>query len=268
MALAVGPPRVGEDRPVAERPWAVFHRSVEAPDDHALRQRFGDNVVVSQGSRTSCQTRSTSRIAAMISSRVYVRSKQAAFLAVAAPDVRMAGQADNAGAAICSAAPSAPPASPEAGWIHMSRNSGRSRSSLPFETQFSATPPARHRFWLPVVANACRAIRNIASSMTACADAAMFMYSVVSMLSGSRRGEPSRSSNAALVANSVVKYPKYFSVQSIRSVLPKIEHIVHDQIDISRLTIGCESHQLVFAGIYLKAAVMRECAINRPSEWG
>ena len=46
--------------------------------------------------------------------------------------------------------PSAPPASPAAGWIQMSSN-GPSRSSRPLATQFRATPPARTRFFIPVV---------------------------------------------------------------------------------------------------------------------
>ena len=43
-----------------------------------------------------------------------------------------------------SAAPSAPPASPAAGWIQISSN-GPSRRMRPLPTQLSATPPARHR---------------------------------------------------------------------------------------------------------------------------
>ena len=47
------------------------------------------------------------------------------------------------------AAPSAPPASPAAGWIQRSSNAP-SRSSRPLATQLSATPPARTRCFIPV----------------------------------------------------------------------------------------------------------------------
>ena len=50
-----------------------------------------------------------------------------------------------------SAAPSAPPASPAAGWIQM-RSKLPSRRILPLATQLSATPPARQRFSAPVSA--------------------------------------------------------------------------------------------------------------------
>jgi hypothetical protein len=52
----------------------------------------------------------------------------------------------SAGGSPTSAAPSAPPASPAAGWIQMFSNVP-SRSTLPLATQLSATPPARHRFF-------------------------------------------------------------------------------------------------------------------------
>ena len=59
-----------------------------------------------------------------------------------------------------SAAPSAPPASPAAGWIQRSSN-GPSRSSRPLATQLSATPPARHEVASsPVRSWTCRPIRE------------------------------------------------------------------------------------------------------------
>ena len=44
-----------------------------------------------------------------------------------------------------SAPPNEPPASPDAGWIHILSNIS-DLSSSPFATQFNATPPARQRF--------------------------------------------------------------------------------------------------------------------------
>src|SRR5437762_12711289 len=56
-----------------------------------------------------------------------------------------------------SAAPTAPPASPEAGWIQIWLRFDRRCSSRPFATQLSATPPARQRLRLSASRRARRA---------------------------------------------------------------------------------------------------------------
>ena len=72
------------------------------------------------------------------------------------------------------AAPRAPPASPAAGWIQ--RFSKRpSRRIRPLATQFSATPPARQRFFMPVCRCTCRGQRSMTSSVTAWIEAARSM---------------------------------------------------------------------------------------------
>ncbi len=70
------------------------------------------------------------------------------------------------------AAPRAPPASPAAGCTKTLENP-LSRRTLELATQLSATPPARHRFSLPVSSRACLARPRIASSVAHCRLAAM-----------------------------------------------------------------------------------------------
>ena len=96
------------------------------------------------------------------------------------------------------ATPSAPPASPAAGWIQISEK-GPSRRILPFATQFSATPPARHSRPRPVSKNAVRAILNMISSHTTCTDRARSSSRCVSFVSGTRGGPPNSRSKARLV---------------------------------------------------------------------
>ena len=96
------------------------------------------------------------------------------------------------------AAPTAPPASPAAGCTQMPSNRS-SRSSLPLATQFSATPPARQRFFAPVSFFTERASRSTISSVTAWIDAARSMCCWVSSSSGLRAGPPNSSSNFSFV---------------------------------------------------------------------
>lgn len=88
-----------------------------------------------------------------------------------------------------SAAPSAPPASPAAGWIQI-RSNGPSRRTRPLATQLSATPPASVRFEEPVTSCACCAIRSTMSSVTTWIDAAMSISRFVIGLSAFRGGPP------------------------------------------------------------------------------
>ena len=105
------------------------------------------------------------------------------------------------------AAPSAPPASPAAGWIQTWSN-GPSRRIFPFPTQFSATPPAMHRLGSPVSACAVFAILSMMSSVTAWIEAARSISRCVIGLSAARGGPPNRRSNFADVITSLCVYAK------------------------------------------------------------
>ena len=60
----------------------------------------------------------------------------------------------------------------------------------PFATQFSATPPAMHRWRMPVRAWRLRAMRSTTSSVTFCTLAAMSQWNCSISDSGERRGWP------------------------------------------------------------------------------
>ena len=97
------------------------------------------------------------------------------------------------------ATPSAPPASPAAGWIQISSN-GPSRNSRPLATQFRATPPAMHRFFIPPdFSKSVVAMRMMISSVTSCTERARSISFCVSRLSGFRGGPPNSSSSAGPV---------------------------------------------------------------------
>jgi hypothetical protein len=57
--------------------------------------------------------------------------------------------------------------------------------------------------------------------------------------------------------------PEIARVQQKRAILTQVNQMVQDQIDEAGLAIRRESHQLVFAGIYLQAAMVRERAIEQ-----
>ena len=98
-----------------------------------------------------------------------------------------------------SAAPSAPPASPAAGWIQR-RSAIPLRSSLPLATQLSATPPARQRFADPVSFFASVAIASTTRSVTRWIASARSQCSWPISLSASRRGNPKSFSHAGSLA--------------------------------------------------------------------
>ncbi len=72
-------------------------------------------------------------------------------------------------------------------------------------TQFSATPPARHRFFSPVSACSVRASRSTTSSVTFWIEAAMSISRWVIAVSGLRGGPSNRPSNFAFVIVSPVQ---------------------------------------------------------------
>ena len=87
--------------------------------------------------------------------------------------------------------PSAPPASPAAGWIQRSSN-GPSRQIRPLPTQFSATPPAMHQLLHAGRLLQVPGERSITSSQTACTTRPGPSPASVSRSSGSRGGPPNR----------------------------------------------------------------------------
>ncbi len=74
-----------------------------------------------------------------------------------------------------------------------------SRAINPFETQLSATPPARHRFDSPVSARSVRASFSTISSVTCWIDAATSMVRASTGSSGSRGGPPNSASKRSFV---------------------------------------------------------------------
>ena len=135
--------RVAEDAAGAERARAELHPALEPADDLAVGQQLGD---VRRAARPRRRTRWYVRADAVEERgdlvRREARAEEAALLA--SRGRRRVRGLSSSWCQTNSAAPSAPPASPAAGWIQMSSN-GPSRSSRPLATQFSATPPARTR---------------------------------------------------------------------------------------------------------------------------
>ena len=97
-----------------------------------------------------------------------------------------------------SAAPSAPPASPAAGWIQ-SPSKCPSRRIPPLATQFSATPPARHRLRMPGSRRDVARQRQHDVFGDLWIDAARSMCRCVSGSSGWRGAPPKSASKRALV---------------------------------------------------------------------
>ena len=161
-----------------------------------------------------------------------------------------------------SAAPTAPPASPAAGWIQMFSNAP-SRSTLPLATQLSATPPARHKFFAPVFLARLRVRRSTASSSTAWMEAATSMWNAgKQFVRGTHRLAEQR--GEALVghgqAGAIVEIRH---VEPERAVRLEIDQIVEDELCVFRLAIGRESHDLVLAGVHLEAGVISERRIQQ-----
>ena len=142
--LHVGPARVGDDRAVAERARAELHPALEPADDVA----GGDPL---RDVRERARRRRAARASRPGAPRAPRRTRSSAYAgpqyACSIDERRAAARAP--GARRGSAAPTAIPESPAAGWTKTSSNgvSGRMR---PLATAFSATPPARQRFGIPV----------------------------------------------------------------------------------------------------------------------
>ena len=147
-------PRVAEDAARAERARAELHAAVEPADDlrlaRAARPRAPERADGSSFSYTIArllEEASRSRRPRTPGRDTRPSSRRAAAVAAA----RTCRGCLKWRCQISCATPSAPPASPAAGWIQSCLN-GPSRSSRPLPTQLSATPPARHKVLEPGLA--------------------------------------------------------------------------------------------------------------------
>ena len=157
----------------------------------------------------------------------------------------------------CRAAPNAPPASPEAGCTQIFSN-GPSRWMRPFATQLSATPPARHRFGSPVCACTCRAALSMTSSVTS-----LNRRRDVHLPFRDRAFGPARRTSKDAV-ELLGRHGEALAIVEVRHVHPDgpvgldFHHLADDAIDIARLAVRRQPHELVFARIDLEPAVVRE----------
>ena len=135
------------------------------------------------------------------------------------------------------AAPSAPPASPAAGWM----NNPSTHARRPFATQLSATPPAITRFFVPVIFVMCTTSFSITSSVTSCTDAARSIWRRMIGASGFRAGPPNSSSKRALVINGLSRrLPEVARVEAERAVFFHVDELVANDVGVAGLSIGCE----------------------------
>ncbi len=148
--------RVAEDAAAAERARAELHPALEPADDLAPRRaaRRCGRAAPRVGEPLVDARRRASRNASISSSEKAGPRYEPCMRSPSARRRRVRSRAPCARST--SATPSAPPASPAAGWIQ-SRSNGPSRSSRPLPTQLSATPPARQRFFMPGLAVHVRA---------------------------------------------------------------------------------------------------------------
>ena len=139
----VAAPRIGEDAAIAERARAPFHAALEPADDVAVGQlaRPSPGTAPSSSSivvhvHRPCSTTPLSRITAAIASASYSVPQYECSMRVPTGRSPVACHAS-------SAAPSAVPLSPAAGWMNTFLN-GVLLRILPLATLFIAQPPARH----------------------------------------------------------------------------------------------------------------------------
>jgi hypothetical protein len=97
--------------------------------------------------------------------------------------------------------------------------------------------------------------------MTAWTEAAMSMYSTVICDSGSRRWQPNNSSKAVR-RRLAVEITEERRVEAVGAVLAQIDQPVEDEVDVARLAVGGQPHQLVLAGIDLEPAMVGEGAVQ------
>ena len=142
-------------------------------------------------------------------------------------------------------------------------SNGPSRMSRPFATQFSATPPAMQRFFMPVRAWRSRAMRSTTSSVTFCTLAAMSQWNSSISLSGARRGLPNRFLEALVRHGQAVVVGEVPHVELERAVVPQVDQVLVDLVDVARLSIRGGTHHLVLGGVDLEAQVVGEGAVEQ-----
>ena len=129
-------------------------------------------------------------------------------------------------------------------WLNPDYESnGPSRLNRPLATQFSATPPARTRFFqLESPSWSDRAIRMITSSVTD------WMLDAKSMCRGSRGesgfrgGPPKRSSNRAVHHRQTLAVVEIFHVEPQTAVRSEIDEMSVDDVAIGGLPVRGQPH--------------------------
>src|SRR5512147_2811728 len=142
-------------------------------------------------------------------------------------------------------------------------SNGPSRKSRPLATQFSAMSPARQRFSAPVCRRTACASLKITSSVTTCTERARSICRCASGASGVRAWPPNNSRKRSLMLATPEAKSKYARLEPERTVVFGFDQPPADQIDVLRLTVGCQAHQLVFAGIDLEAAILGEDRVEQ-----
>ena len=130
-------------------------------------------------------------------------------------------------------------------------------------TQFSATPPARHRFFaagLPV-----RRARHAQHDLFADdLDRPREVHLALRQLvSGIARRAAEQLVERAVGHRQAGEIVEVLLVQPERAVFLQVDQLVVDQVDVLRLAVRREAHDLVFAGIDLEARVVRERGIQQ-----
>ena len=154
-------------------------------------------------------------------------------------------------AATCIAAPSAVPASPAAGCTQICSN-GPSAASRELATQFSATPPAMHRFGSFVRACSQRARSSSTSSNRRWTVAARSACCCVHSSSGSRAG-----ANSARSIGCTENPPAPVAVTSRRKASRK-----------RASSVRRHRHHLVLVGGAMEAEVLRQVLVQQSQRVG
>jgi hypothetical protein len=113
--------------------------------------------------------------------------------------------------------------------------------------------PGQAQVLEPRLRCAVRAMRSITSSHTTCTERARSISFCVSFVSGLRGGPPNEVMECLVrhgQAGEIVEVPL---IQRERPVLTEVDQLLKHQVDVRRLTIRREPHDLVLARIDLEA---------------
>ena len=197
-----------------------------------------------------------------MSSSANAGPEQRALLAVAA--LRLAGPAEQRDARRAARRPSAPPASPAAGWIQMFSN-GPSRSSRPLATQLSATPPAITRF--VIAGQLVRMPRRTKHDLLA--DHLDRRGQIHLLLRDQALRLPRRA--AEQVVEPLGRHRQALAVVEVGHVEPERavvadldELLLRIRVRVPGLAVGGQPHQLVLARVHLEPAVVGERRVQHP----